>query len=186
MVFAISTRAVAHQRREPQELVQDVALVDDLLDTGVRGELLADDTEQRRVLELHAERRGQRRDVDGLDERRLVGEEAREPLVRLALRLVVHLGDDGLGLEVLLEPLPLLGRDRRAGAVVAEEDRDLDAAGPVVGREVDLLAQQQAGAEQRQRDGHREDDGEGHEQVAAQAAEGLGEHVPPARHRQPP
>jgi hexosaminidase len=166
---------------EPEELVEDLTLVDDLLDPWERLELVLDDVEQCGVLQTHAERGRERVRVDGLDERRLVLEQLREAVVGLALGLVEHLRDDGLRLELFLQVLLLLRGDRGAGPAVAQEDRDLDPPGPVVGRQVDLGRQQQAGAEQRQRHGHRQDHGDRHHEVAPQADDGLTQDVAPAR-----
>jgi hypothetical protein len=113
---------------------------------------------------------------DVLDQVGRVGELLAEALVGVLLRLVEHLLDRRHGLQLAEQGLPLLLGDglAAAGALVAagraaQVDRDLDAVVPEVLHRLDLLAQQQAGPEQRQAQRHRHDHRDRHRQVPAQA-----------------
>ena len=91
------------------------------------------------------------------------------------LRVGLQGGPDGVLLRLgdVLARLALVA----AGVLGAQEDRDLDLVVPAALHQVDLLAGQQAGAEQRQRHPHGHDHGQGHGQVLAQPGAGLGQDV---------
>jgi hypothetical protein len=64
-----------------------------------------------------------------------------------------------------------------ASVLGAQEDRNLDLVVPTPLHQVDLLAGEQACAEQRQRHPHGHDDRQGHGQVLPQPRAGLGQDV---------
>ena len=110
-----------------------------------------------------------------------------DPLVLLEgvfLGLVVDLLDLRIALQGSLDRVlvrlacVLAGHTVVAGNVLhAQEDRHLDLVVPLALDEVDLLGRQQRGTEQRQRDPHRDDDGNRHADIASQTVPGLSQGV---------
>ena len=173
---AMTMRRRSGSAEDVEEAVEQLLLVLHVLDAGPVPERGSRRRRTARVVELDPE--GLRQGV-GADVRDQVGrvlELLLEALERLLLGLVEdRVAPAGIASQVGLQLGPLLSvtappaQVGGLAALAAQEDRDLDLVVPVVLHDVDLPADQQAGAEQRQAERHRHDDGDGHRQVAAQA-----------------
>ncbi len=163
-----------HAVEETEEVVQDALLVLHGLHALTAVEGGRDDLVLLRVLQLDPVRLLHLVRGEGAGQRR-VAELLLVVLVRLVLRLVRHLLDDGHLVEVGHDLLLLVLGHRALGAVgvglgialVAEEDRDVDLVVPVALHGADLVAHQQRTAEQSQGQSDRDDDREGHREIAA-------------------